>query len=194
MGFETVFQILGWVSYVFGISIIFSNLLPGGWWKYYNATWRNRGLALPGFAVVLFWVLINAALSLGAYFVYENGGLHNGWDVYPFALMLFCITIIIANLWIAIYYNPCPDLCTNLTTYLFVATLFGIATFLFFLFIDILSGFLVLPLPIWLTYHCIEVIIHEINVCGVPLPKKVCEWKNIESQYQIGNSNNAKIL
>lgn len=192
MGFETVFQIVGWACYVFGMSVVFSNLLPSGWWTYYNRTWKNRGLALPGFVVVLIWVIVNAALSLGAYFLYENGGLHNGWDVYPIELALFCISILLANLWIAVYYNPCPELCTNISSYMFVATLFSVATFVMFLLIDLLSGFLVLPLPIWLTYHFVEVVIHENNSCGVVMPRKVCKIANkfnmVNNKFSIHNT------
>lgn len=173
MGFETVWQILIWVSYVFGMPALFFGLLPDGTMKKYNKMQKLRMLSLPFIAIIILWFIVNACVVLGAHWIHWNSGLINGWEVSFIPLFLCCLTVFMLAVYIPIYYNPCKKNCVLVSNYLAVTLLVSIAAFVFMLLDDAVSGFLFLPMCVWIAYLWISATEWERTKCGY-MHKKEC--------------------
>lgn len=161
MALEDVWQILLWVGFVFGVPALITAMFPKKWISDYNKSRKDRIFALPFIALLIIWIVINAILVFAAHRIHSNGGLYDGWIVYPVELLAFTVMIVMVNFWFIIYFNPCKDTCVTLVSYLFVATLVTIAVFLLFFFVDTISGFLIIPLAVFMVYLLIVVTINE---------------------------------
>ena len=154
MGLETVFQILGWVGFTYGISFAFTGLLPSNARSYYDDNYKKKGkdkiwpISLPWIAMTIIWLSVLGAAALGAFWVHRDGN----WNINPIPLLSYVMTIIAAGFWVPLFFSPCKENCTYISSALIIAGILIVATFILFIPIYILSAFLVVPLLAWIGF------------------------------------------
>lgn len=178
MGFETVWQILGWVFFVYGVPIMLFNLLSKGTLARYGVSRSWATLSLPFWALALIWALVSAGVVLGAHWVHYNGGLINGWNVEFIPLFLVAMTVVMLGYAVPIHLNPCYENCTYLASYLAYTLLVSIAAFVWLLSVDLISGFVFLPMVVFIGFLWLSVSMWETLICGFSY-QRYCEvWSD----------------
>jgi len=167
MGFEAGWQLVGWICYVYGVSALIAALLPSGWYVEFSKSYaRVSKLAIPPLFLLVLWMMVNAALSLAAYWVHADGG----WATHGIALLCFCVNIALSNIWMMIFYLPyesqLKQQCNmTMSCILSASAALSAATFVYFLQAELASGFLVLPLCAWMGYCFVIMLSYEDTHC-----------------------------
>jgi len=150
MGLETVWQIMLWVGFTFGVPISIANVMPENTVDYYKKHFKGKNrlfpISIPWIAMVIIWMVVLACAATGAFLIWDMGN----WTVNPIELLVYCVTIFASVFWIPVFYGPCKERCTFVATALFIALVLAIATAILFLQIYFLSAILILPLIVWL--------------------------------------------
>jgi len=163
MGLDTVWQLLGWVSFTYGATFAAWSVLPSEWYGRYKKEYGSRGsFALPMWIILLCWLLLDACLSLASFWVHGD----NNWDSKPIPLFIYVFTVIVTNLWMTYYFLPGNVGCYDLSMVICTSLCGSIATMVYFFDEKLISGLLVIPLVVWLGYNTLLTFDYEHRSCG----------------------------
>ena len=146
MGFEAVWQLIGWFTFVFGVPVLLTALMPEKWFTDMTTPGKRKWF------VIILWMMVLIASSIAGWMVHENGT----WIEHGIALALFVVVNILGAVWAMVYHWPnqnLTELMPGIHTMAAVLAAASIWVFILFIARDVVGGILILPLiGLWFYY------------------------------------------
>lgn len=145
---ETTFEIFVYAGYMLVPTLGLMMCLPNEWFEYYASWMKSRGgmsrkVILGG--VIFLTVVVLSTTALSGFFAHHAGN----YLVYPISLILFLLTAGLFAVWPVLYFYPCNDKCSAISSLLGLTFLVSGITAAHMMIDSLwLSAFLMLPLVV----------------------------------------------